>query len=54
MKLFSICPGCNKRKLLIRKRKYITVHAGTITSQKETCGKCKNNVIIMLGEEIKK
>lgn len=52
MKLLSKCEGCKQRKLLLKKRVFKTKHGGAITSQKQICGQCKKNTVVMLGEEI--
>lgn len=51
MRLLTVCPVCNKRRLMTKKRTYKHRVAGIIVSQSEQCRKCYNNIRKMIATQ---
>lgn len=44
MKIFARCQVCHRNRFFIRKRVYVSKHAGRLTSQSEMCRGCSKNI----------
>ena len=51
MRFFTICPVCNKKRFLIKKRVYNHPILRTITSKNEMCRSCYKSILKMIQSE---